>query len=161
MRRGLQILILGFVLAGVAYGGFYFAGTARSRQMLQSPEPELAWLKQEYHLSDAEFARISKLHDAYLPQCGVRCQQVAEINMKLEHVLAGSTNVTPEIKSLLDERAQVLAKCQSEMLEHFYEVSRTMPEDEGKRYLAWVQQKTCLQSVSMGGHAMPPAMDHN
>ncbi len=161
MRRGLRILILGIILAGVAYGSFYFAGTSRLRQMLQSPEPELAWLKQEYHLSQAEFARISNLHDAYLPQCGVRCQQVAEINVKLERALAGSTNVTPEIKSLLEERAQVLAKCQSEMLEHFYDVSRTMPPNEGKRYLVWVQQKTCLQPVTMGGHAMPAATDHH
>jgi hypothetical protein len=28
------------------------------------------------------------------------------------------------------------------MLQHFYDVSRTMPPEQGKRYLAWVQQQT-------------------
>jgi hypothetical protein len=30
------------------------------------------------------------------------------------------------------------------MMQHFYEVSRAMPPDQGKRYLTWVQQETLL-----------------
>jgi hypothetical protein len=30
------------------------------------------------------------------------------------------------------------------MLQHFYEVSRTMPPEQGRRYLAWVQERTIL-----------------
>lgn len=155
MRRGIQILILGLLMAACAYAGVYFAGTAHSRQMLQSSRPELAWLKQEFHLSDAAFAHLMKLHDGYLPKCEERCHEVAKLNTKLEQVLAESSGVTPEVKQLLDKRALLLARCQAEMLEHFYEVSRTMPPEEGKRYLAWVQRKTCLQEMSMAGHAMP------
>ncbi len=30
------------------------------------------------------------------------------------------------------------------MMQHFYEVSRAMPPEQGKRYLAWVQSETLL-----------------
>jgi Heavy-metal resistance len=152
MRRGVLILVLGVALAALAYAGFYFAGTARSREMLQSPQPELAWLKQEYHLSDAEFARLTELHNAYLPKCAVHCRRIADLTQKLEHELRAASGVTPEIKKLLSQRAQERADCQAEMLEHFFAVSRTMPPDQGRRYLAWVQQQTCLQEAPMMNH---------
>ena len=52
--------------------------------------------------------------------------------------------VTPEIKQALAEAARLRAECETAMLQHFYEVSRTMPSEQGKRYLAWVQQETLL-----------------
>lgn len=161
MRRGLWILGLGVIVAALAYAAFYFAGTARSRQWLHSPQPELAWLKQEYHLSDAEFARLTKLHNAYLPQCEARCREIAALNTRLQQALTTSATVTPEIRKLLQERARMEATCQTEMLKHFYAVSRTMPPDEGRRYLAWVQQQTCFQDGMMNAHQMSPEMMHH
>lgn len=161
MRRGFQILVLGLLVAALAYAGVYFAGTARSRRMLRSPQPELAWLQQEYHLSDTQFARLARLHNAYLPQCRKRCLQIDELTAQLERALARSSSVTPEIKSLLTRRAEMRAQCQTEMLEHFFAVSRTMPPEEGRRYLAWVQQQTCLQETPMAGMEMPTEMKHH
>ena len=42
-----------------AFSGFYYLGTARCRTIMHEPQPELAWLKQEFQLSDAEFVRIT------------------------------------------------------------------------------------------------------
>jgi hypothetical protein len=138
-------------MAAVAYACVYFAGTTRSRELLHSPQPELAWLKHEFNLSDAEFSRISQLHAGYLPQCMERCRRIELLNGSLSNALASATQVTPEIEKLLNERAQMRATCQAEMLKHFFEVSRTMPPEQGKRYLAWVQENTCLRE---------PVMDH-
>ena len=52
--------------------------------------------------------------------------------------------VTPEIKQALTEAAYLRVECQSAMMQHFYEVSRAMSPDQGKRYLTWVQQETLL-----------------
>lgn len=41
------------------------------------------------------------------------------------------------------------SECQAEMLKHFFEVSRAMPPEQGKRYLAWVQEQTCLRQQTM------------
>jgi hypothetical protein len=129
--------------------------------MMHEPEPELAWLKREFKLSDAEFARISQLHAAYMPQCATRCRRIEELSQKLRELFAQATNVTPEIQGLLVERAKTRAECEAEMMKHFLEVSRTMPPDQGRRYLAWVEEQTVLHPqtmeqrhhMDMGGHA--------
>jgi hypothetical protein len=160
MKKGAVILLLGLLLSAAAFAGFYYLGTARCRAMMRQPQPELAWLKQEFNLSDAEFARVSQLHEAYLPKCRERCRRIEEQNVKLQQLLAQSTNVTPEIQAVLAERAKLRADCEAEMLQHFLEVSRTMPSEQGRRYLAWVQQQSSLHGQGMeqrhrmdeGGH---------
>ena len=149
MRRGILILAVGVVGAVVAYCCFYLMGTATPRALMQSAQPELAWLKHEFNLGDAEFKRISELHAGYLPQCMERCRRIDELKDKLSNTLASATQVTPEIEKLLGEQAQMRATCQAEMLKHFFEVSRTMPPEQGKRYLAWVRENTCLREQAM------------
>ena len=120
-----------------------------SRVMMRQPQPELAWLKQEFNLSDAEYARIAKLHEAYLPRCRERCRLIDEVNAKLKDLLAHATSVTPEIQALFTERAKMRAACEAEMFQHFLEVSRTMPTGQGQRYLAWVQTQSSLRGQGM------------
>lgn len=157
MKRGLLILGLGVVGAVVAYCCVYLMGTAKPRAMIQSLKPELAWLMHEFNLGDAEFKRISELHAGYLPQCMERCRRIDELNDKLSNTLASATQVTPEMEKLLNERAQMRATCQAEMLKHFFEVSRTMPPEQGKRYLAWARDNTCLREQPMDHGADNPA----
>lgn len=149
MNKGILILLLGLVVATAAFSGFYYAGTSSCRSMMREPEPELAWLKREFRLSDAEFARISELHAAYLPRCRERCRHIEEQNAKLQQLLPTATTVTPEIQALLADRAKMRADCEAEMLQHFLEVSRSMQPEEGRRYLEWVEQQTYLQGQGM------------
>ena len=154
MKRPWILLVGGLLLGLLAYSGFYYAGTARSRQLKRSPEPELAWLKQEFHLSDAEYTRVLQMHQGYLDGCMERCRQIDAVNQHLKELLAGTTNITPEIEADLARAAQLRAQCQTEMLRHFLEVSRTMQPEDGKRYLAWVQEQTILpDSHAELGHA--------
>lgn len=162
MKRAGLILLAGLVLSTAAFTGFYYFGTASSRAMLNEPQPELAWLKKEFKLSDDEFGRIVKLHEAYLPQCAERCARIAEQNRKLEALLNQASGITPEIRQLLAERAKTRADCEAEMLNHFLEVSKTMPPEQGRRYLEWVEQQTCLNGQGMeqqhqGNNAPGPA----
>jgi hypothetical protein len=149
MKKSALILLLGLLVSTVAFSGFYYLGTASCREMMREPKPELAWLKKEFHLSDAEFTRISQMHDSYLPQCRERCMRIAQEDSRLQELLANATNLTPEIQSLLTERAKTRADCEAEMLKHFLAVSRTMPPEQSRRYLAWVETQSCL-----GGQAM-------
>lgn len=149
MKRGVVILLLGLLLATSGFLAFYYLGTASCRGLMRDPQPELAWLKKEFKLTDAEFARISELHAAYLPQCAVRCQLIEEKSQKLKQLLSESANVTPEIQALLAERAKMRADCEAEMMKHFIEVSRTMPPDQGRRYLDWVEHQTVLRGQAM------------
>lgn len=149
MKKAALILAAGLVLCTAAFAAFYYFGTASCRAMMSEPQPELAWLKKEFHLSDAELARITSLHESYLPQCAQRCMRIAELNNKLEQLLAQASSVTPEIQSVLAERAKTRAECEAEMLNHFLQVSRMMPPEQGRRYLEWVEQQTCLGDQGM------------
>jgi len=141
------ILVAGLLVALAGYLGFYYGGTANSRKLQNAGTPELAWLKEEFHLNDADFARVCQMHDSYLAGCAERCRLIDEKNEQLRRLLAATNTVTPEIQKLLQDAAQLRAECQTRMLEEFYQVSRSMPPDQGKRYLAWVQGQTLLSDT--------------
>jgi hypothetical protein len=149
MKRGVFILVLGLVAGAVGYCCIYLARTSAARALERTKEPELAWLKEEFHLSDAEFKRISELHAGYLPGCRKMCDEVAAQNARLETLLPSATNVTPEIQAVLTESARLRLECQRRMLEHFFQVSQTMPPEEGRRYLAWVKERALMHDDDM------------
>lgn len=141
MKRHL-ILMCGLLACLLAYGGVYYASTKPARALEDRPQPELAWLKQEFNLSESEFKRISDLHEAYLPKCREMCMKINAKNSELRQLLESSTNVTGHVQAALNESARLRAQCQAQMLDHFFEVSRTMAPEQGKRYLTWVRAKT-------------------
>ena len=147
MKRPLFILVAGLALAVAAYSGVYYAGTARSCCTNPGNSPELAWLKDEFHLSDAEFKHVTEMHEQYLIGCAERCRRIDEKNRAIAQLLTAANGMTPEIERALAESALLRAECQKIMLQHFYDVSRTMPPEQGKRYLAWVQSKTVLSDA--------------
>jgi hypothetical protein len=160
MKRAMLILALGFATAALAYAVVFFDMTSREREAMKSDAPELWWLKQEFHLDDAQFQRVSLLHQGYLPQCGETCRKIAEKKAALKDIFSRTNAVTPEVEKKLQEISQLQAECQAGMLRHFYQVSQAMPPEQGRRYLAWVQEKTILAGVGqmdMGnpGHKMP------
>src|SRR5690242_1870258 len=129
MKRFGLILGVGVLICAAAYCGAYFLGTAPARQLAQEKYPELAWLKKEFNLSDAEFTRIVGLHDAYQPHCAEMCRRIAAKNAEIKEALAKSNEITPELEQKLAEAAAIRAECQKAMLRHFFEVSRSMPPE--------------------------------
>ena len=140
MNRSLVILLGALVLGVALFGGSYFAGQ-RACRMTRSAD-DLSWLRDEYQLSDAELARIQKLHEGYLPKCAEMCDKIAAKKSELETALNGSTNVNAAAQQKLAELATLRAQCQAQMLQHFTEVSQTMPPEQGRRYLAEMQRLT-------------------
>lgn len=159
MQRGTVILGIGLAGALLAYVCIYYAGTASHRAILRDQTPELAWLKREFKLGDAEFEQVARQHAAYLPQCQAICQRIGEQERRLRQLLAASTTVTPEIEAALGEAARLRAECHRQMLRHFFEMSRAMPPEQGRRFLVWVTERTLLQPErGMGpmGHDVHP-----
>ena len=149
MKKGVLILVFGLVTAAAAYGCIYFACTASARSLQLADKPELAWLKEEFNLTDADFKHVSDLHAAYLPQCRDMCREIDARNVKLQALLSGATNMTPEITGALAESARLRSGCQTMMLRHFFQVSQAMPLEQGRRYLSWVKEKVFLPDYGM------------
>jgi Spy/CpxP family protein refolding chaperone len=144
MKRSWLILFGGLLAGLIAYTCIYLHASSIQLSMEQAYHPEIAWLKNEYHLTDTQFVQVAQLHDAYRPKCAEMCRRIDDENAKVQQLLSETNIVTPEIKLALTEAAQLRVECQSAMMQHFYEVSRAMPPEQGKRYLTWVQQETLL-----------------
>lgn len=142
MRRYFLILFGVAGLGVVVFGGSYLLAQRICTRQLANPADDLAWLRQEFRLSDAEMAFIRKLHDGYLPKCHAMCERIAAKKRELAEALADATNVTPVAEQRLAELGALRAECQAQMLRHFAEVSQAMPQEQGRRYLDKMRQLT-------------------
>ena len=149
MKSATVILTVGLVVGASAFCGFYYLGTASPRELAKAQTPELAWLKSEFNLTDAELAGITKLHEAYQPHCEEMCRRINAQNKRLKLLLAATNQMTAEIEAAIGESAKLRGECQRDMLAHFLEVSRTMPPEQGKRYSTWIQERTVLPASGM------------
>jgi len=159
MNRSLIILLGALIVCASLFGGAYAVSKRVCERCMSRSVDDLGWLRTEYHLNDAEMARIQKLHEGYLPQCADMCAKIAAKKSELAAVMKGSTNVNSATRQKLGELAALRAQCQAQMLQHFTEVSLTMPPGEGRRYLAEMQRLT-LGLHEQTEASMPPSMDH-
>ena len=142
MRRSLLIL-LAMLLAGTAIIGVsYVLGRQVCAHQLAGGGDDLAWLRRQFRLGDTEMQRIRQLHEGYLPKCRENCARIAAKKKELQAVLDQAQGMTAEAQQKLAEVAALRAECQANMLGHFYEVSRAMPPEQGRRYLAEMQRLT-------------------
>ena len=144
MKRAWFIVVVGVIVAFVGYACSYLTCTGAQRSVEKKDGATLAWIQEEYHLTDEQFARVRELHEAYQPKCMEMCRKIDEKNGELQKLLAATNTVTPEIKQTLNEAAQLRVECQQTMLAHFYDVAQVMPPEQGRRYLAWVRQETLM-----------------
>jgi len=140
MNRSLVILLGALALGAAVFAGSYFI-SQRACLMTRSAD-DLSWLRDEFHLSGAEMARVRQLHEGYMPQCAKMCALLAAKRGEVQAALAGSTNITAEAQKKLTELGELRAQCQAQMLQHFITVSQAMPPEQGQRYLAKMKQLT-------------------
>jgi hypothetical protein len=157
MKKPIFILLTGMMLAAGAYAALLLARTGHDQAAAGS---ELLWLRQEFSLSDQEFARIRELHEGYLPDCARMCAQIAAANRDLERLVLSTNEVTPEITKKLSEISNIRQECQATMLKHFYAVSRAMPPEQGHRYLAEMQKLTSLSNMRDHSKTDPAQREH-
>ena len=142
MNRSLVILLGALALAATVFAGSYFASQRVCVATMTRSADDLSWLRDEFHLSDAEMARIRQLHEGYLPQCAKMCALIAAKSGEVQAALGDGTNVTAEAQKKLTELCELRARCQAQMLQHFITVSQAMPPEQGRRYLAEMKKLT-------------------
>ena len=120
-------------------------GTGAEKMVMPATAADgLLWLKSDFKLNDAEYDRISNLHNAYLPGCMERCREIARVRRELFALIQQNKSVTPELKAKFEESGRQRAECSEMMLAHFYEVAAAMPPPAAKRYLEWVTSQTLM-----------------
>jgi hypothetical protein len=157
MNRSLVILLGALALGAGIFAGSYYTAQRATVACCAKPADDLGWLQMEFHLGDAEMARIRELHEGYLPKCAEMCAKIAAAKHELSSLIGNGTNLTAEAQIKLSEIAVLRAQCQAQMLEHFAAVSQAMPPEQGQRYLAEMKKLTLgtneLMEQSMSDHA--------
>jgi hypothetical protein len=124
-----------FAAAAITFCVINFFATRDLRQMAAAPNSELEWLRQEFHLNDAQFKKIADLQSEYAPVCSEMCQRIMEANSKLDLLLSDNREVTPEVEAAIREAGLVQYDCRKQMLAHIYRVGAQMNPTDGERYL--------------------------
>ena len=98
MNRSFIILIGALALGAVIFAGAFAASRQATVVCCTKPADNLDWLRTEFHLSEAQMARVRELHEGYRPQCAAMCAKIAAKKSELDAALAGSPSVTAEIR---------------------------------------------------------------
>jgi len=129
MKRLLAFLVLALAVAATAYGVTRYLGA-------RAPEDQWTWLRREFHLSDAQFARVRALHEAYQPICAGHCSRILAVQHRLDELERTAAKDSPAYLVALKEWAELKRECNEATLQHLRRVAGAMDPDQGSRYLA-------------------------
>jgi hypothetical protein len=128
--------LLGFAFLTAAIAALTLWVTRESLRSRESPhDVGLRWLKDEYHLDDAAFERISSLHRDYFQQCDKMCRQIDAADRPLLWRARHQVRKTGEIDAQLVKERAICADCETAAIKHLRQVADLMPPEQGKRFL--------------------------
>lgn len=136
MRRTLIILFIALSTGTISFVAMRSQRLAhRQPEILLDTMPELAWLKTDLKLTDAQFERVKELHAEYRPQCEELCHRIATAHVRLDEESHSGRGMTPELRNEIEDHARIHAECQEAMLTHLYRTAAVLEKDQAKRYL--------------------------
>ncbi len=128
--------IAAFVFLTAAAAGAALWATRESLRPGENPqEVGLLWLKDEYHLDDATFEKVSALHRDYFRQCDKMCRQINEADRPLLWRARHRNRQPGELDAQLARDQIVCGDCEKAATEHLRQVARLMPASSGQRFL--------------------------
>jgi hypothetical protein len=141
MRHLVATLALLAALAGAAGLAAFRAGDDPAVRRALERQDALAWLRADFGLTDAQFAEIKRLHDAYASVCDEHCRQIREA-MDAREDLKRSGRATAEQLAAADRRVEELVLiCESAIATHVRACAAHMAPEAAERYLALVLPK--------------------
>ncbi|MBI2497472.1 MAG: hypothetical protein HYV75_05995 [Opitutae bacterium] len=113
----------------------------------------MAWLRTDFHLTDAQFAAIKRLHEAYAPSCAEHCRLIQAATKARDAVRAADPATVVAAERKLQE---LRATCETAIGRHVRQVAAEMSPADGARYLALV-----LPKISDFDHLVAPDLRLN
>ena len=146
--RTLGVLSLAALAAGLMC--YYLSSTPALHAAARRGD-SLEWLRVDFHLTDAQFAEIRKLHEAYAPSCEEHCRLIQEASQALRAKAASDPAAMAAAERTLRE---LRATCETAITAHVRKVAALMSAEDGQRYLALV-----LPKIADFDHQMAPDLD--
>lgn len=128
--------IAAFVFLTAAAAGAALWATRESLRPRENPqEVGLRWLKDEYHLDEATFEKVSAMHRDYFRQCDKMCRQIDEADRPLVWRARHQKRRPDELTAQLTRDQLVCGDCEKAATEHLKQVAALMPGESGQRFL--------------------------
>ncbi|HEX7632589.1 MAG TPA: hypothetical protein VF388_10670 [Lacunisphaera sp.] len=138
------LILLGLVLAVGTISYYACYRWTMASMVVVTPDgtdSELAWLKQEFALTPAQYDKVLTLHRAYSPVCAGHCMRYMKAHRQLADRLKNQTAWTSETDRLFAEQARIQSECHASMLKYAYDVAACMSPDQGRRYLEMIKMQ--------------------
>lgn len=141
MKRWLAMFGLAVAALGV---GYWVAGQRHAGELTgltNARGSNLLWLRNEFNLTDEQFAAVSAAHRGYAAVCTRHCADILAARQNLEDVRDHGADV-----AVAEEQLQKLEQvCNDATLAHVRRVAGLMPPEAGKRFLALVEPHLATQ----------------
>jgi hypothetical protein len=129
MKRLVSFAVLVVAVAATAYGLTCYLNTQRVGD-------QWTWLRREFRLSDAQFAHLKNLHEAYQPVCAGHCRRIMAVQQRLADLERTGTPDSSAYAAAREEWNALRQECNEATLQHLRAVAAVMDPDAGRRYLA-------------------------
>lgn len=114
----------------------------------------MEWLRVDFRLTDAQFAEIQKLHEAYAPSCEEHCRMIQEASQVRDALVATRGSDPLAVAAAERTLQEMRATCEAAIATHVRKVAALMSPADGQRYLALV-----LPKIADFDHQMAPDLD--
>jgi hypothetical protein len=144
MKRVILVLVLALAAGGGGFGLIAWRHAVAERGVDGSHGSDLAWLRHEFALDDAQFAAIAALHEAYRPICAGHCKAIAEAAARAD-TLRRAAAPAPEVAQAGQALADLEEACNTATRDHLRRVAALMAPAQGRRFLDRVEPHLAQQ----------------
>jgi hypothetical protein len=133
--KNFLLTLLAVIAAGVLAAGAFFRWHSDDALHTAAQERDaMMWLRTEFHLSDAQFAAVAKLHEDYSVECAGHCAAIGSARAQLA-TAEKSGQPAATLAALRRNVAERELACRMAIGAHLRKVAASMPPGEGERYL--------------------------
>lgn len=126
--------------AAVGFATYRASGDGQVKEAL-SRQDAMEWLRADFQLTEAQFAAIKTMHDAYSTVCEEHCREIQDA-ARARRELAAVAQPDPAAIAAADRRVEQLRLvCESAIATHVRQCAEVMSPDAGRRYMALVLPK--------------------
>ena len=124
----------------VGFASFRASGNAAVQTAL-AKQDAMEWLRADFDLTEAQFAKIKKLHDAYSLVCAEHCREI-QMATRSRNELRVAEGADAASLAAADRRVEELRLiCESAIATHVRQCADLMSLSARERYLALVLPK--------------------
>ncbi|MEN9991680.1 MAG: hypothetical protein RLZZ224_1382 [Verrucomicrobiota bacterium] len=128
-------LTIFLLLLGVAAALSYWGIRQHLRSRIDPAALGLDWMRQEYHLDDATYAKICKLHERYFAERQSMSSAIDAVERPIVSPTRSEKNSTALEQAAIKYEEELCDRYEEETIRHLQEVAALMKPEHGKRFL--------------------------